>query len=512
MYARSSTGATLMSGAGTISLIAPPAAMPAVAVTDLAPVPPGCPTKWPTTTTENAKPGTAAWTIPSTQVSTSLSAYLTEVSATCGDSVDLKVDSGELVDVVAYRMGYYGGLGAREVWRQDDVPTVEQPAPTIGGRDAQGHPVNMVSAKNWIKTLTVAIDDRFVPGTYLFRITDGTYSTYSPLTVRDDTRTKHDILIQQATTTWSAYNRWGGYSFYMTPGSGRLSFDRPYHEGQGSGQFLPLEQGLVFWAEAKGLDVTYWTDNDLDEFGGQLPARAGTLFLPAHDEYYSPIMRAALSQAIERGVNVASLGANTVYRKIGFTSSSRREWDIDRYTEGYTSTTWRYLGDAYASQPLLGAEYVCALPGSALTTGTGWLYEGITPGTTIPGFIAGEIDRVDTNLYRQPNLTVVGSGTALCRHGTSSPMHITTFTAPSGARVFNGSTFAYACFAGGSCSSTWTVPTPSAASQKNVGIMLANITTWVSNGAVTLTQTEKTTVAPTKVKVPQQDLQVYEQP
>jgi hypothetical protein len=62
----------------------------------------------------------------------------------------------------------------------------------------------MVSAKNWSTTLTVTIDDKWVPGTYLFKITDGTYSTYAPLTVRDDTGTKHDILIQQATTTWAA--------------------------------------------------------------------------------------------------------------------------------------------------------------------------------------------------------------------------------------------------------------------------------------------------------------------
>jgi hypothetical protein len=410
-------------------------------------------------------------------------------------------------------MGYYGALGAREVWRRDNVPTVNQPAPTIGGTDAKGNPLRMVSAKNWSTTLTIPIDADWVPGTYLLRISDGTYSTYAPLTIRDDTGTKHDILIQQATTTWAAYNRWGGYSFYYPSGngSGRLSFDRPYG-GDGSGQYLQLEQGLAYWAESKGLDVTYWTDNDLDEFGGQVPKRAGMMWLPGHDEYYTPTMRAALSQAITSGVDIASLGANTVYRRMWFTNDTRREWDIDRYTSWDESTTWRGLGDAYSSQALLGAEYVCPLPGNTLTTGSSWLYEGIPAGTAIPGFIAGEMDRVDSDLYRHPGLAVVGTGTGVCRSGsTSSTMHITAFTAPSGARVFNGSTFAYGCFLVGRCATGWTVPSPSSTSQKNVGIMMSNILKWTSSGAVTLTQAEKTAVSSMKVKVPQRPLPMYDE-
>jgi hypothetical protein len=510
MTARSTTGTALGGGTGTLALIAPPAPMPAVSVAAFVPPPPGCPTSWPTTAQENAKPGTAAWVIPAAMNGTT-AAYLTKVSATCGDTVDLKVTSGKPVAIVAYRMGYYGGLGAREVWRAEGVPTVVQPAPVTGGYDAAGNPLNMTTAKSWTKTLTIAVDQNWVPGTYLIRVDDGTRAAYAPLTVRDDTGTRHDILIQQATTTWQAYNPYGGKSYYSkVDGSGRLSFDRPYSEGQGSGQFLPLEQGLVFWAESKGLDVTYWTDNDLDELGGQLPARASTLFLPAHDEYYSLTMRAALSQAIARGVNVANLGANTVYRRITFTDSTRRVWDIDRYTDAGKATTWKWHGDAYASQPLLGADYVCWLFGDRLTTGTSWLFDGITPGTVVPGFLAGEIDRVNPNLYRQPGLAVVASGTGTCgANGTTQPMHATIYTAPSGARVLNGSTFAYSCFLVGRCPANWSVSAPSAASRTAVGIMMANVTQWVTRGQVIV---PNATVTPAmKVVVPKHTIQLYDQ-
>ncbi|MFD7155678.1 N,N-dimethylformamidase beta subunit family domain-containing protein [Kribbella sp. NPDC059898] len=504
--ATTSTGTVLTSGSTTRMFIAPPAEMPAVAADAFAGIPAGCPRTWPTTTVENARTGTGDWVIPATMNGT-MAAYLTQVSATCGDTVDLKVSAGNNVSVAAYRMGYYAGLGAREIWRQDNIPTVKQPDPTIGGTTATGQPLNMVSAANWTKTLSIPIDKDWVPGTYLIKISDGVQATYAPLTVRDDTGTKHDLLIQQATATWQAYNAYGGRSFYtsLASGSGRLTFDRPYDEGQGSGQYLTLEQGLVFWAESKGLDVTYWTDNELDQFGGQLKDRAGTLFLPGHDEYYSLRMRAAISQAIKQGVNVANLGANTAYRYIKFTDESRRSWDIDRYTDGYNSTTWRYQGDAYASQPLLGADYVCAVTAGTLTTTSNWLFQGVPVGTKLPGFIAGEVDYVWPGLYQQPGQTTIVSGAATCHtNGRAAPMDTTVYIAPSGARVLNASTFAFGCFLVRRCPSNWAVPEPDAASQQAVATMIANATVWVSNGTITVPN--DTAAAKVRVAVPKSEL------
>lgn len=488
MVATSSTGAQLMAGTGTLALVAPPAPMPTILAGSFPVRPAGCPTVWPTTAAENAKPGTGAWVIPTT-MNGPLAAYLTKVSATCGSTVDLKVTSGRPVSVIAYRVGYYQGLGGREVWRRVGVPTVVQPKPTIGGT-ANGHPLRMASAANWSKTLTIGVDKNWVPGTYLIKVSDGRYAAYVPLTVRDDTGRKHSLLIQQATTTWQAYNWYGGRSFYSsaTTGSGRLTFDRPYAEGQGSGQFLSLEQGLVVWAESKGLDVTYWTDNDLDVYGGQLAARAGTIFLPSHDEYYSLRMRASISQAIKRGVNVASFGANAMYRRITFTDSTRRTWDIDRYTAGGTSTQWRYLGDAFASQPLLGAEYSCGIFAASLRTGSSWLFRGVPVGTVVPGFLAGEADYVWPGLYKHPGLGIIASGSAKCRStGTSTPMHSTAFVAPSGARVFNGSTFAYGCFLVRRCPSNLGIPAQSVESRRVVTTMVTNITNWVGRGTIGVT-------------------------
>ena len=508
---RLADGTTIVNASGLLPLIAPPAAMPAVPVTPISAPGAPCPTSWPAVADENANPGDGGWVIPSSMNGT-MSAYLTRVSATCGQSVNLKVSSGKPVTVRAFRMGYYQGLGARKVWEKTGVPTVVQPAPTLGGTK-DGHSLYSVSASNWSTTLTIPVTAEWVPGTYLIRIDDGTTATYSPLTVRDDSGAKHDILLQQATATWAAYNRWGGRGFYSpTDPSARVSYDRPYLQGQGSGQFLPLEQGMVFWLESQGIDVTYWTDNDMDEFGGQIPARAATLMLPAHDEYYTPTMRAALSQAIEAKVNVAGMGANTVWRKIAFTSSTRRAWDADRWTAGpVDSTTWKWVGDAYASQPLLGAEYQCPLPGSTMVTGSSWLFDGVAAGTSIPGFLAGEIDALEPGRYQHPGIAALYSGIAQCRNDEGpAPVTTTAFTAPSGARVFNASVFSFSCFLVGPCPSNWTVTTPSAASRVAVSRMMTNVLTWISPKAPIDLETPKT--APTaRVKAPSMPLPV-EQP
>jgi hypothetical protein len=207
-------------------------------------------------------------------------------------------------------------------------------------------------------------------------------------------------------------------------------------------------------------------------------------------------MRAALSQTIESGINVASMGANTAYREIAYTAGSdRRTWDGDHWTT--PDATWRDRGDAYASQPLLGAEYVCPLPGDTMVTGTSWLFKGINPGSSIPGFIAGEMDRLNPDLYQHPGIQTLYAGSADCRGARPvNPMTITAFVAPSGARVFNASVFSFSCYLVRRCTTDWTVPAPSATSQQLVSIMMKNVLAWLAPGADEIPMATETKLAP----------------
>ena len=124
-------------------------------------------------------------------------------------------------------MGFYGGVGARRVWSTEGSALGGKQPPAVlvqGGISAQ--PQNMVDASGWLLTLGIRVDGNYTPGTYLVKIWDkvGNY-TYVPFTVRDDTGTKHSLLLQQASTTWQAYNKYGGKSFYTSLAGGSGRFD-----------------------------------------------------------------------------------------------------------------------------------------------------------------------------------------------------------------------------------------------------------------------------------------------
>jgi hypothetical protein len=461
---------------------------------------------------ENAKTGVAnryEWDIPLTQYERDtvngqpdpngnyrLSGYAASDSTACGQKLYIKMRSvmNPMVNVTVYRMGYYGGSGARQIWASSGpiVITAQSPAKVLNS-SADGYK-NMADASHWRWGFALSIDGRYVPGTYLAKVTEGTRATLIPFTVRDDSGVKHDYLLQQATSTWQAYNAYGGYSFYsmktvngvtIPDGSSRLSYNRPYDnpQGRGTGEFLQLEQGLVYYMEKRGLDVAYWTDTDLNQRGDELSNRTRTLVIPAHDEYYSWEMRGALLDGINNTnkpiVNLISLGANQIHREIYYTPNGRYFDVKNMYTEvrknsDYVVTTWRRRLGQYNEQFIVGAQY--GAPGMGdLVINSGdnfFAWKGIPAGTILRGFINGEADHIDLNnqgIYNAhpelkdypvpyPNGQVTRSALyPMYYHNTAdhSGMQAVGRVTPKGAKVFNGSTFAYGCFVTDSCPYFW---------------------------------------------------------
>lgn len=458
--------------------------------------------------TENAKPGApkSAWQISSASFNpTTFAGYANADSYKCGDLAYFKVDSksSSYATAKVYRMGYYGGNGAREIWSTSDYfLTGKQPAPKIVNTATVQ---KMVDASNWNYNLAIRIDGRFTPGTYLVKMTDRVgHETYVPFTVRDDTGVKHDFLFQQGTTTWQAYNKYGGYSFYTGADgtSSHVTFNRPYAEdaGKGSGQYLQLENGLVWWMEKNNYDVAYWTDTDLNNRPNELSTRAKTLILPGHDEYYSTPMRNALVDIIGSSAvktNLMSLGANQAYRTITFTSDKRTFEVNGKRTGGYTATTWRSHGPAYAEQNIMGAQYGCRSSGT-ITPNSAWIWRGVPAGTKLEGLANGETDYVNTydSLYKytvpKPAGNTVFTSAPLDSCAVASEplrMDIVGRTTATGAQIFGGSSFAYGCFLDNSCYATWPGRTPGAfsvdqADSAAVGILMGNIFEWMRTGQV----------------------------
>jgi hypothetical protein len=193
----------------------------------------------------------------------------------------------------------------------------------------------------WKPSLGFWITSDWVQGVYLLMLvgSDGSKS-YVPLIVRNDA-SHADLVIQLPTTTWQAYNLWGGYSLYAGPGGDAnrahvVSFDRPYSTSRGAPDFFDRAKPLISLAERKGFDVTYWTNNDFHQRPGLLRHHRALITL-GHDEYWSSEMRTGALGARARGVNLAFLGSNADYRHIRLVASplggARREIDY--------KTDWR---------------------------------------------------------------------------------------------------------------------------------------------------------------------------
>ena len=396
---------------------------------------------------ENAKPGTGEWALTQRAKAHEIEGYADRVSIGVSGTVTLLVSTtAPKYHVEAYRMGYYGGAGGRLVWTSADLPGAVQPPFTLTPA------VNMVETA-WKPSLHVTTDTSWPPGQYLFKLVASSgFQSYIPLTIRDDSSTAA-YLLDSDVTTWQAYNLYGGYDLYQGPaGRARIvSFDRPYALGDGSGDFLGNEFHVVSLVESLGLDITYSTNIDLHEHPERVLSHKAFLSL-GHDEYYSLAMRNGLVTARDRGVNLAFLGANAIYRHIRLEASSlgpdRREVDYKSAQEDpllghnnadVTPVAWRFPPNNAPESTIIGDYYQCnpVHADMVITDPSSWVFAGtgVKKDTHLAGVIGTEYDHYDPKAPGPRNVTILARSPLVCQ-SKGDYADMTYYSAPSGAGVF----------------------------------------------------------------------------
>ncbi len=375
---------------------------------------------------ENARPGNSDWKIPAS-ASSAIEGFSDHTYIAGGESTQLYVSSKTPFRVDAYRMGYYGGAGARLVWQSGQLPArVQPPCPRTAA-------TNMVACDNWSPSLTVQATSEFVPGDYLLKLVgvDGAQN-YVPLTIWDPA-SHAAYVIKNDVYTWQAWNSFGGYDFYEGTGTCPpnvypicsrarvLSFDRPYATGQGAGDFLGNEYPLVRFAEQHGLDVSYATDMTLEQHPDFLVSHRALLSL-GHDEAWSLPERQAAVQAEAHGVNLAFFAASPILRHVRIESSplgaDRQEVDYRNATEdplnrqggdrrNVTGNTWGSPPASWPEDTFVGATYAGFLEPNAapadfvVADGNAWIFRntGLHTGSIIPGMVRSDFDEYNANAH-----------------------------------------------------------------------------------------------------------------
>ncbi|HVA60481.1 MAG TPA: N,N-dimethylformamidase beta subunit family domain-containing protein [Mycobacteriales bacterium] len=400
---------------------------------------------------------TGDWSVHTAGPQDAIEGFTDRVSVLPGTPVRLYISTtATSYRIEAFRMGFYAGAWAARVWTSPTEPGRRQ-----AGADLTGGTFTAVA--RWRVSVTVATTG-WPAGDYLFRLDAANGDQrFVPLTLRSPS-TAGRIVLLAAVTTWQAYNSWGGYSLYRGPNGFAdrarvVSFDRPYAYGEGAADFVGNELPAVILAESLRLPVAYATDVELDDDPGLLDGARAVISM-GHDEYYSQAMRDALTRARDRGVNLAFLGANAVYRHIRFAPAGavpdRLEIDYKSFLDdplhtsdpaGATGPAWRSPPDPRPESVLTGTYYQCnpvdadmvvADPGS-------WLLAGIvTPGEHLHRLVGSEYDAVDPSVPTPQPIEVLFHSPLTC--GSGRPFaDAAYYTTPSGAGVFDSGTSSWVC-------------------------------------------------------------------
>ncbi|MEV4106454.1 DUF4082 domain-containing protein [Nonomuraea sp. NPDC049695] len=276
---------------------------------------------------ENLLPGTPydVWQVAGAG-DPDIQGYPTQISVNHGETVQFKVDTPATdyrLDI--YRIGYYGGDGARHVDTVQPSAALPQTQPACLTDASTG----LVDCGNWDLSASWAVPATAVSGVYFAKLVreDGTAGESQMFfVVRDDGRAS-DVVFKTSDTTWQAYNRYGGNSLYFGSPANRaykVSYNRPITtRGISNGPpnfFYNAEYPMVRWLEANAYDVSYISSIDATTRPSTLLGH--DLFLSVgHDEYWSNEMRNNVTAARDDGVNMAFFSANEVFWKTRWENS-----------------------------------------------------------------------------------------------------------------------------------------------------------------------------------------------
>lgn len=266
---------------------------------------------------ENALPGSppSEWDVAGAG-DASIQGFATEMSVGRGETVHFKVNTPATdyrIDV--YRLGYYGGAGARHVATVQPSVSLPQTQPLCLSEPLS----RLVDCGSWNISASWPVPLDAVSGIYVAKLVredpeDGRAS-HIVFVVRDDTRGA-DILFQTSDTTWQAYNPYLGRNFYTNPRAYKVSYNRPLtlRGNQPWDGVFNAEYPMLRWLERNGYDVSYSSGVDTDRNGAELLEHRAFLSV-GHDEYWSRGQRQAVESARDAGVHLVFSGGNEVYWK-----------------------------------------------------------------------------------------------------------------------------------------------------------------------------------------------------
>ncbi len=419
---------------------------------------------------ENSRPGTQGWELlrPADDRGMQIKAFASQTSVSGGDSLEFYVTTvpAQRYRMRIYRMGYYAGIGARQVYQSDWQEGEVQPDCLIDSQTG-------LTQCGWNLSLQVLIDRSWTTGIYLAKFeNEAGFDSYVIFALKDDQRLP-DFVYQQPVTTYQAYNAFpddgvNGKSAYDAFSYGpptiagsaravRLSYSRPL-ENTGAERFFMHEHDLIMFLEERGYDIGYQTNIDT-HFNPDRISEAKAFISPGHDEYWTDENFRAVELARENGVHLAFFGANTAFWQIRLVNDTALDDGLvmDIYKDAsidpepmFTNKTVTFRSLGRPEQSLVGVQYVTYATRRAdadfiVNNADHWIYQdtGLADNDRIVGIVGIEVDRIftDVELPDSTEFDVIGRSPFT---GADSPVptvsEAVVYRSASGAWVFASGT------------------------------------------------------------------------
>jgi hypothetical protein len=440
----------------------------------------------PSVAAENRFPGTTAWRLPGRAAEIGgraygdVRGYVSRETVRAGESETIYVSAprARTVRIRIFRMGWYRGLGGREVLSSRPLRVRAQPA------CPHNYETGLTECA-WHPTLSFVVPSALPSGVYIAKLTASTGGSdclFVVLAAR-----AQPLLVQLPTSTYEAYNTYGGDSLY--PGGAdrvgitgttqgvEVSYERPYDSITGAGEFFARDVAMVRFLERYGYPVAYTTSESVNEDPAQVMGHRALIDI-GHSEYWSEKQAAAFASALRAGTDLLFFGSDTMAWRIRYVRASRaagqagapdrtivaykqfasldpnRNFPTGTFPGGGASLTGSAYQDCITPRLSKGGpptyRYYRWVPSIDLRPQ--WLFAGtgITSSTLIGGIVGYELDMRTPASPRRTE--VLGAGAAPCMGAArgervggrpESVAQTTLYTARSGALVFNTGTLGW---------------------------------------------------------------------
>jgi len=354
--------------------------------------------------------------------------FATDISVNQGGTIFFKINADATAYTIdIYRIGYYGGNGARKIASVSPSVNLPQTQPAC----ITDNTTHLQDCGNWAVSASWHVPTNATSGVYIAHLirSDTADDSHIVFIVRNDS-SHSEVLFQTSDESWQAYNTYGsgGFSLYGDQGNFdlpnrafKVSYNRPFltrgFSFESATWLFGAEFAMIQWLEQNGYDVTYFTGIDA--------ARNGSLILnhkifvsTGHDEYWSGPQRTNLQAARDAGVNLAFFSGNEVFWKtrwensIDSTNTPYRTLVCYKETLAFAKTdpddpptwtgTWR---DPSFSPPADGGQ-----PENALT---GTIFKVNGPGADNPGTLSIRVPAADGKMrfWRNTAIASLAAGT-----------------------------------------------------------------------------------------------------